>query len=346
MAASGPVILMPASAASKQNRQPLRDDTYWKDYQKRISTFFKSADVLKNRLSSITDGKQELVGVNLIQVELDGHPVAVKAFSKKYSELVETVKALLEDYGVKPNDEERFIAELWGVMNRLVGITYGNNKSGFLWKSVKTGQFDCDNSAFIVFDVAKGLGVDIELVLLPNHALIKTKNFFFETTTGDHYSLDKFSNLYKTSFVITSDIEKIKSIAFINRGLACSRKGNHGLAINEFTKAIELNPAYITPYVNRGVEYLSQGDYEKAIYDFTKAIDLSPNDARMFYNRGFANFMNGNNDQTISDMNKALRLKLGPEHAHTALQFLASAHLINGARLKAAISLVRAAFSG
>ena len=58
--------------------------------------------------------------------------------------------------------------------------------------------------------------------------------------------------------------------------------------INDYNKAIELNPKDATAYVNRGIAYNALGNYQQAINDYNKAIELNPKDAEAYYNRGNA----------------------------------------------------------
>ncbi len=51
-------------------------------------------------------------------------------------------------------------------------------------------------------------------------------------------------------------------------------------AIQEFTKAIELNPNNAFAYLHRGSAWLKKSEFNKATEDYTKAIELNPNDAK------------------------------------------------------------------
>ncbi|MEW6528449.1 MAG: tetratricopeptide repeat protein [Candidatus Micrarchaeota archaeon] len=54
------------------------------------------------------------------------------------------------------------------------------------------------------------------------------------------------------------------------------KKGNYDSAIQEYTKAIELNPKNADAYFNRGLCYEKQGKYDLAIQDYKKTIKLNP----------------------------------------------------------------------
>lgn len=80
------------------------------------------------------------------------------------------------------------------------------------------------------------------------------------------------------------------------------------LAIEEFNKAILLNPYDFNAYNNRGNIYVTLGQFRHAIVDYNKAIHLNPNCAYFYDNRGKAYIFLGQNQQAIIDYNKAIHL--------------------------------------
>jgi len=75
--------------------------------------------------------------------------------------------------------------------------------------------------------------------------------------------------------------------AYYNRGISKGKlEDKHG-AMEDYTKAITIDPNDADPYNNRGNLKREWGDYYGAIADLTKAIDIDPNDAAdPYYNRG------------------------------------------------------------
>ena len=61
--------------------------------------------------------------------------------------------------------------------------------------------------------------------------------------------------------------------AYYNRGLvyAQNQKGEHALAIKDFSEAIRLMPDYENAYIARGIAYKEKGEQAKADTDFAKA---------------------------------------------------------------------------
>lgn len=62
--------------------------------------------------------------------------------------------------------------------------------------------------------------------------------------------------------------------AFIKRGMARQSAGDHNGAIEDFTKAIELNPNLAQAYASRGVSKEAKGDGAGAKSDYSKSIQI------------------------------------------------------------------------
>ena len=76
-----------------------------------------------------------------------------------------------------------------------------------------------------------------------------------------------------------------------------------------WTHTLRLNARAWAAYTNRGNAYNDKGDYDLAIQDYTKAIELTPDDAEAYYNRGNAYALKGACDPAIQDLTKAIRLR-------------------------------------
>ena len=72
---------------------------------------------------------------------------------------------------------------------------------------------------------------------------------------------------------------------FHDRGTRHSRNGSYALASADYSKAIEIEPAFAEAHYNRGYSFYELNRYEEAITDLTRAIELNPNDARYYGQR-------------------------------------------------------------
>src|SRR5216684_4109467 len=76
--------------------------------------------------------------------------------------------------------------------------------------------------------------------------------------------------------------------AFYNRATAHRIQGWYDRAIQDYDRAIRLDPAMAFAFSNRGNAYASRGELDRAIQDYDEAIRLDPSNAPAFNNRGYA----------------------------------------------------------
>ncbi|NPU84789.1 MAG: tetratricopeptide repeat protein [Syntrophaceae bacterium] len=85
---------------------------------------------------------------------------------------------------------------------------------------------------------------------------------------------------------------------------------NHRLAIQDYTRAIELRPKDADYYFYRGTSYSGLQNGDLAYSDFSKAVELAPRDASNYLSRGsvLLNLMN-KPESAIADYSKAVELE-------------------------------------
>jgi len=93
--------------------------------------------------------------------------------------------------------------------------------------------------------------------------------------------------------------------AYNNRGNAYAELNEYERAIEDFSKAIELNPALAEAYNNRGLAYAELNKYERAIEDYNKAIELNPNDAEAYANIGIVYLKIRRYEEAARDLKRA-----------------------------------------
>jgi tetratricopeptide (TPR) repeat protein len=94
--------------------------------------------------------------------------------------------------------------------------------------------------------------------------------------------------------------------AYNDLGNVYSVKGQLDLAIQDYNKAIEIDPKLPDPYNGRGNAYTEKGQFDLAIHDYSKAIELDPKLAVAYFNRGLAYAVKGRLDLAVQDFNKAI----------------------------------------
>lgn len=107
--------------------------------------------------------------------------------------------------------------------------------------------------------------------------------------------------------------------AYSLRGYDRSFMGDYGGAIEDFTKAIELDPGEATNYRRRGGVLFAQRSYKDALTDFQAAAELDPSDAYALFGEAAAAMASGgvySHDDVISLLDEAIRLEPGMAYAY------------------------------
>jgi tetratricopeptide (TPR) repeat protein len=162
------------------------------------------------------------------------------------------------------------------------------------------------------------------------HTLRVTKNnYLAHTNLGaafaelGQYQYQRSIEEYNKAIRLNPD----DSLAYYNRAAAYAKIGQHQNAIRDYNKAISLKPDYIEAYNNRGNIYGQHGQYKMAIEDFNRIIALDPNQVKAYNNRGLAYSELGQHKSALEDFNRAIRLR--PDYAE-AYKNRANAYLNQG----------------
>jgi len=96
--------------------------------------------------------------------------------------------------------------------------------------------------------------------------------------------------------------------AYYNRGILKKDMNDLDGALQDYNKAIELNPNYAMAYNNRGNLRSDMNDNEGALQDYNKAIELAPNDASKYNNRADLYLKMNDFDKALADVNHSIDL--------------------------------------
>ena len=96
---------------------------------------------------------------------------------------------------------------------------------------------------------------------------------------------------------------------FVSRNESSDRLlGNYNRAIQDSTRAIELEPSFSHAYQSRGVAYWHQGNYNRATQDFNKVIELEPGNSLAYFNRGLSKISTEEWEKAAADLSQAQSL--------------------------------------
>jgi lipoprotein NlpI len=134
--------------------------------------------------------------------------------------------------------------------------------------------------------------------------------------------------------------ERVRAVAFYNRGNALAAKGDNDAAIADYDAAIKLDPKNARAFNNRGTVYRDKGDAEHAMSDFAAAVKLNVRNGDAHYNLGNAYVAKGEMQKAIASYSAAIMADRRNANAYVAR---AIAQLYAGAAAKAQVDLWSAA---
>ena len=124
-----------------------------------------------------------------------------------------------------------------------------------------------------------------------------------------------------------TDAKQILVSACYIRGLIFMSKGEYAKAIEDYSKAIDNEPAHPLAFNKRGQAYLEMREYDEAVEDFKEVIQLKPNDAQAKQNlanaymkRGISHDQRGDSAHAAKDFEKVLEIKPNDNTARELLQ--------------------------
>lgn len=110
------------------------------------------------------------------------------------------------------------------------------------------------------------------------------------------------------------ELDPKNKTTYMFRGLFFQKTKEDLKAVADFTKNIELctkkSDCSSAVYSSRADSYMSLKEFDKAINDYTKAISIDPNDAESYHNRGLAYLRHkAQLDLALADVEKAISLE-------------------------------------
>ncbi len=106
------------------------------------------------------------------------------------------------------------------------------------------------------------------------------------------------------------EIDPTRADGYVGRANTLNTLGRYQEALKDYDKAIEIDPKLANAYVNRGSAYSHLEQYQKAIADYEKGLELDPeiDDKPGFIDRLFSN--EPNTDKGIRKHLEFLKQKL------------------------------------
>ncbi len=98
-----------------------------------------------------------------------------------------------------------------------------------------------------------------------------------------------------------------------NFGNMSGDRREYEAAVDDFSRAIELDPAFVAATYNRGVLYWRElQNWHRAIRDLTRVIELTPDRLEAWLNRAIAYHQRGDLAAAIADLEHYLTIAVDP----------------------------------
>ena len=104
------------------------------------------------------------------------------------------------------------------------------------------------------------------------------------------------------------DADSDDKLAFLARGSVCLKMSDTANAINDFSRAPEIDSKHPKAYHLRGLAQEMAGDNDEALSDFNRAIDIDTEYGAAFYRRVSLLTKMGQEDSALEDMKRVNHL--------------------------------------
>ena len=216
------------------------------------------------------------LGAQRIRLELYDNPVLAAFYAEMYGHYVDSIYHILKDsLKIKPGESERFIQEASSIIP--VRFKYASNS--LLWEGICKNKFDCDNTAFLVYDIGSKMGMEVSVVLLRFHAIALVGEYAYETTGSSYFNKNDLKKEYHDVFLISSNRDSINAlVAIYELSNFLKVNGEYDKAMILVREGLKYFPDDPTLLQTMGDVYNLLEDYVNAFNCYYRANQKLPND--------------------------------------------------------------------
>lgn len=124
---------------------------------------------------------------------------------------------------------------------------------------------------------------------------------------------------YEEALDAYSDIKEHTADSLNNRAAALNALRQHEEALQDVSKAIEINPHVAKFYVNRSLALSAVGRHEEALTDDQKALELEPQSPRVWSSHSMTLYALNRLDEAVEAVNKAIEINADEPHYYYQL---------------------------
>ncbi|NEQ67167.1 MAG: tetratricopeptide repeat protein [Symploca sp. SIO2D2] len=135
-----------------------------------------------------------------------------------------------------------------------------------------------------------------------------TERLLLQRTGSSYRFIHDLLRQYLAQSRIDSNLDLISPQVFFRCGNSYGSMEQYDKALQQFNRAIELEPKYFEAIAERGMIYRWMKRYEEALQDFNLALELDPKDDWAITNRGVTYGIMERYEEALQDFNRALEL--------------------------------------
>ena len=138
--------------------------------------------------------------------------------------------------------------------------------------------------------------------------IISFAKVYLDINASPHLLLTRLLELQEELRLMNLHRTKLSALLHNNIALKYHDLQKPNEAIQEYTKAIDIDPTYSLAFYNRAITERSLEMLEDALRDYTKAHELDPTDSDALNNRGSIYFHQNKFDLAAQDFSKSIEL--------------------------------------
>lgn len=120
------------------------------------------------------------------------------------------------------------------------------------------------------------------------------------------FAAGQFSRAINSYTCITYEIDSNYVPAYMGRAAVWAQRRDFPRALEDYNRALQLQPNLLAAHNNRGVVYTSTGEYALALTDFNNALDLDGDSLIALNNRAIVYALQRNYEASIEDLETAV----------------------------------------
>ncbi len=121
-----------------------------------------------------------------------------------------------------------------------------------------------------------------------------------------YYASGEFSRAINSFTCVIFEIDANYAPAYMARALVLTQRSDYERALEDYTRAIQLNGTDLSGYNNRGIVYTLQREYDEALADFNQALELDSRSVVARNNRAVVYALQGEYELAIADLQQAI----------------------------------------